>query len=223
MKTVQQARCLADSLVQTGKRLNLPVSALLTDMDQPLGQAIGNAVEVNETIDLLRGHGPVAVRDLTLQLSSQLLVAVGRCSDHESAADLLNRAWDSGSAMQKFEEMIAAQGGRIDGHLPIAARRDIVSKASGFVKAIDCQTIGECVVALGGGRRRKEDRIDPRVGIVWQATIGQSIDKGDVIGSLFADNADAGQWCERLSAAIELTDESVPTRPLVLERIEVNE
>ncbi|MEZ6089807.1 MAG: hypothetical protein R3C05_17625 [Pirellulaceae bacterium] len=148
-------------------------------------------------------------------------MSVGRCDDQASATALLNRQWDAGNAMRKFEEMVAAQGGRLDGHLPVATKHEIVSQRMGYLKAIDCRIIGQCVVALGGGRQRTEDSIDPRVGIVWRKKIGDRVEKGETIGWLHADSSDVDDWCLRLSNALVLTDETVNPRPLVLEQIGV--
>lgn len=220
MKSHADGRVLAQSLVETARPLQLPVTALVTDMDQPLGRAVGNAVEVNEVLDLLRGGGPSDVRELTLQLSAQLLVAVSVSETHDEALSRLCSAWDDGSAMQRFEKMIAAQGGQIRGELALASKSPIVSQRAGFVKAIDCATLGECVVDLGGGRRRAGDAIDPSVGIAVDVRIGDAVRVGQPLGFMFCRGGHADRWTTKLQQAFTITEEAVASRPLIIEHIQ---
>ncbi|WP_417732336.1 thymidine phosphorylase [Rosistilla oblonga] len=220
MKSETDALRLATSLVETGREMQLPVTALMTDMDQPLGRAVGNALEVNEVLDLLRGEGPVEVRELTLQLSAEALLAAKVCESRDQALLRLRRVWDDGSAMERFEQMIAAQGGRISGHLPVAAKHPIVAQRAGFVSAIECSTIGQCVVELGGGRRSAGDSIDPAVGVQVDVAIGERIESGQPLGFVFCSDTQAERWTKELQQAFIIADEVVAPRPLIIQRIE---
>lgn len=221
MKTTDQARELATSLIGTGGRLGLPVTALLTDMDQPLGRAVGNAIEVNEAIDCLAGDGPAEVRELTIRLAAEALVAAGRVATVDSARESLARSLDDGSAHERFARMVAAQGGRLERRLPLAKPQRLVAEAAGYVAAIDCQSLGELVVQLGGGRRRAEDTIDPSVGFESHVRIGDRVEPGDPLLTIYVPGSNADRvsvgpaWLE----AIHLSDESIARRPLVIDRI----
>ncbi|WP_417747858.1 thymidine phosphorylase [Rosistilla oblonga] len=220
MKSETDALRLANSLVETGTEMQLPVSALMTDMDQPLGRAVGNALEVNEVLDLLRGQGPGEVRELTLQLSAEALLAAKVCEARDQALLRLQRVWDDGSAMERFEKMIAAQGGRISGHLPVAAKHPIVAQRAGFVSAVECSTIGQCVVELGGGRRSAGDSIDSAVGVQVDVAIGERIESGQPLGFVFYSDDQAERWTKELQQAFIIADEVVAPRPLIIQRIE---
>lgn len=215
MKTTDTAIQLAQSLVQTGTAAGQQVSALLSDMDQPLGQAVGNAIEVNETLDVLAGAGPQTVRDLTLALGAQVLVDVGRYNDVAQAAAALDQALQSGAARERFEKLVAAQGGRLAGPLPLAPAQEVVATHEGFVQSLDCETIGRCIVELGGGRRQAHDPIDPSVGISMKVRIGDRIEKGQTLMTLHAAQ-DAERYLPLLHAAVILAEQAVPVRPLII-------
>lgn len=215
MKSVDAASQLAQSLVQTGAAAGLQVSALLTDMDQPLGQAVGNAIEVNETLELLDGGGPPEVRELTIALGAQVLVAVGRYNSVAQAATALDQSLETGAARQRFEKLVAAQGGRLAGPLPLAPAHDVVATRGGFVQALNCEMIGRCIVELGGGRRQMGDRIDPSVGIRVQVRIGDRIEKGQTLMTLHAAR-DSDRFTPLLGAAVVLAEHPVAARPLII-------
>src|SRR5207302_2282727 len=163
MKSEKDAVFLAELMVETGQRLGKRVSALITDMDQPLGRAVGNALEVAECIDVLNGHGPDDLRELSIVLSAWMFLLGKRVRSVAEGRELAEQMIASGKAREKFREMIRLQGGNaavIDdpGLLPQAAQKtDIKSPASGFVTAMMCEQIGTACVLLGGGRARKED------------------------------------------------------------------
>lgn len=218
MKTREDATALAKSLVSVGKAAGMPTIAMLTDMDQPLGTTVGNAIEVNESVDVLRGQSGV-VRDLTIELCAELLVEVSIDVTIDAARQRLATALDDGSAMERFEKMVAAQGGRLSHPLPLAPPHVITAKQDGYLAKLDCVAIGETVVALGGGRRKTGDALDHSVGIEVKHRIGDRIEKGAPILVLHAPAEQASDYAGRLAQGITLADEPVATLPLIGERI----
>lgn len=218
MKTHQDATSLAQSLVRVGKAAGMPTIAMLTDMDQPLGTTIGNAIEVNESVEVLRGR-PGVVRDLTIELCAELLVQVGIDTTIDAARRRLATALDDGSAMERFEMMVAAQGGKLSYPLPLSPPHVVTADRDGHLAALDCVAIGETVVSLGGGRRKTDDTLDHRVGVEVKHRIGDRIQKGTPILVLHCHAQHATEYAGRLARAITLADEPIATRPLVIERI----
>ncbi len=218
MKDRQQATALADSLVKTGAKAGLPTTALLTDMDQPLGMAVGNAVEVNETLECLEGTGPHEVNELTVQLCAHALVDCKRYKTLTEARDALWESLRSGAAKERFFKMIAAQGGSISGPLPLAPASEVVAQDSGFVESLDCERLGRSVVEMGGGRRKAEDSIDPEVGLEVLVRIGDKIDRGQPLIKIYNKN-NAANLTSELRNAITLTPEPVAPRPLIIDTI----
>lgn len=217
MKTVTEATALARSLVATGRRLGLGTTALLTDMDQPLGRAIGNAIEVNESWEVLTGGGPPEVGELTVRLAAQALVDSGRAESIPQASENLWRSLGDGTAAERFEQLIAAQGGKWSGPLRLAPAADVTLDQSGHVAGFDCERLGRCVVEMGGGRSRAEDRIDPTVGLEIFARIGDRVERGQTW--LRVHGHDPTSWIEPLRSAIRLVDHPLPPRALVLDTL----
>lgn len=218
MKTQQQATELAETLVRVGRQAGLPTTALLTDMDQPLGQSIGNAIEVNESVEVLQGLGG-EVRDLSIELCADLLVQVKVAATLDDARVRLAQAIDSGQAMERFERMVHAQGGRLNYPLKLAPATEIVAPRSGFLEHYDCEAIGEAVVAMGGGRRKKGDSIDHRVGIKIHGRIGDPVNAGQPILTLHSHIGQATDYRMGLGKAVQINETQVPRRPLILKRI----
>ena len=217
MKTLEDATELAESLVRVGGQAGLPTTALITDMSQPLGRTIGNANEVNESIEVLRG-GEGEVRDLTIELCAQLLVQASRTSSVDEAKLMLARALDSGKAMESFERMVSAQGGKLQYPLPVAAAQVIEAESDGYISDVNSQLIGETVVSLGGGRRKKGDRIDHAVGIEIHGRVGDKVSKGQPILTLQSHNHQSSEYVSALVGAITLGSSPVAPRKLVLSR-----
>lgn len=220
MKNLSDAQALAESLQSVGNAAGLPTSVLLSDMDQPLGKAIGNAIEVNESVAILQGrHRSDAalegVRELTIELGARLLCSVNVADDHAQAISRLSHAIDNGSAMQHFEHMVAAQGGRWEGDLDIAQSYSVEAPRDGFVKAFDCHKIGSTIVALGGGRRRLGDSIDPAVGITMHVRIGDRVQPGQPLLDLHCPPTRRNDYVKELSGAVVLSEQPVPARPLL--------
>ncbi len=224
MKTKEQARALARTMVDLCRSLGRDCVALLTAMDAPLGNAVGNAVEVRESIDVLRNGGPPDVRELTLLLGVEMLGLCG--ADARQARSRLEAALADGSALRRFAEVIEAQGGdaRVaddPARLPQPrCRREVCASRSGVLTALDAGEIGLSAVELGAGRARKEDAVDPAAGLLLRKRAGDEVRAGDPLAELHAASEgrlDAGE--ARFKAAVTIGD--VPPAPaaLVLERL----
>ena len=224
MKTREAARSLATRLVATSRSLGASAAALITDMNWPLGGAIGNALEVREACETLHGRGPADTRALTLELGAVMLRLAGAEPDDASARRRVEKVLDSGAAWERFVEMVRAQGGDTaslehPGRLhpaPIIAM--VPAPRDGVVAGCDCFAIGELVAGLGGGRRAKEDAIDPRVGLVVLRQPGDRVKAGEPLAELHLAGPDADA-VERAVACFHLADEGAARGEVVLERI----
>ena len=203
--------------------------ALLTDMDAPLGSAVGNALEVREAIDVLRGDGPPDVRELTLRLGVEMLIAgeaPGVGNDPLLARMRLETALADGGALKRFAQLIEAQGGDpavIDSPSKLPQPklvREVRSERSGVLTVLDAELVGLAAVELGAGRARKEDEVDHAAGLLLHKRVGDEVRSGDVLAELHAateSRLDAGEL--RLRAAVQLGDRAPERKPLILERI----
>jgi pyrimidine-nucleoside phosphorylase len=224
MKTREAARSLATRLVSTSRALGAGAAALITDMNWPLGGAVGNALEVREACETLRGRGPADTRALTLDLAAVMLRLAGAEADDGAARARAERVLDSGAAWEKFLAMVRAQGGdpgsveRADALHPAPIIAMVPAPAAGRVAACDCFALGELVVGLGGGRRAKEDAIDPRVGLVVLRQPGDAVRAGEPLAELHMAAPDGGA-VERAAACFTLADAAGARAPVVLERI----
>src|SRR5438067_344818 len=227
MKTLPDARLLARTLIDLCQAMGRPCTALLTAMDVPLGFAVGNAVEVAESIEVLRGRGPDDVRELTLRLGVEMLLLADVAPDGPSARRRLEAALADGSALRRFAQIVAAQGGDpavVDDprRLPRpSAVREVRLDRGGVLATLDAEQVGLAAVELGAGRTRKEDRVDPAAGVLLRKRRGDQVRAGEVLAELHAaDEArlDAGE--ARLRAAVALSDEPARAQPLVLERLD---
>ena len=219
MKTLDQARALARSMVDTGRRMGVPTVALLTDMNQPLGRMAGNAVEVNESVDALMGKGPADLMDVTLELGAELLVLTGCESSQVAARARLEKAISSGAGLEKFREMVAAQGGNLDAPRPVAPAQDVSSPRAGYIAAIDTEQLGRVIIELGVGRKKLGDVLDPSVGLEMLVRLGDKVDAGQPLARVFAKPDAAAKVKPDLLAAISIGDNSVKPPPLIVERI----
>ena len=225
MKTLDDARLLARTMVDLCRSMGRGCVALLTSMDAPLGSAVGNAVEVRESIDVLRNRGPPEVRELTLRLGVEML-RFGGTVDALAARARLEQALSDGSALRRFAEAIEAQGGDprvVDDPslLPQPrCRRDFHAERSGVLTAMDAEQVGLAAVELGAGRARKEDAVDPAAGLLLRKRVGDPVRAGEVLAELHAasdSRLEAGE--ARLRAAVAIGEAPQSDRPLVLERI----
>jgi thymidine phosphorylase len=220
-QTAAQARELATSLVQVAQGAGLPARALITDMNQVLGRSAGNALEVREAIDALTGEGAADERlvAVTLGLSAQLLHLGGLHGTLDAALAAARHALASGAAAERFARMVAALGGPPDvlrdARLPVApVQREVPAWRSGFVTAIDVRALGLAVVALGGGRQRSGERIDPRVGLADVIALGHALGAGEPLATVHAaSEGDAVAAVQAVQGALTLGDHPLPVPP----------
>jgi pyrimidine-nucleoside phosphorylase len=219
MKTLDDARALARSMVDTGKRMGVPTVALLTDMNQPLGRMAGNANEVNESVDALVGKGPADLMEVTLELGAELLVLAKRESLSAAARKRLKKAIASGAGLEKFHEMVAAQGGNLGAPRPIAPAHEIGSPWSGYDTKVDTERLGYVVINLGGGRRQLGDKLDLSVGFEMLVRVGDKVDSGQPLARIFAEHDAVSHVKRDLLASITVSDDPIDAPPLIVERI----
>ncbi len=222
MKTEEEALALASLMVDIGQDLGRLVRAVISDMSQPLGRAVGNALELREALDTLHGQGPADFRQHCLILASQMLLLAGQAQHAAEARARLERLLDGGQALAKFREWIAAQGGDLTyvddpTRLPSARHvENVKAPCSGYVAALDAREVGLTTMLLGGGRAKKGDRIDHAVGVVLHAKIGDLVTKGQPLLTIHAnDEARLFDAQQRLLAAYEWSDEPVEPPPLI--------
>jgi pyrimidine-nucleoside phosphorylase len=216
MKTREQATLLAHSLVNTGERMGVRTTALLTDMNQPLGRMCGNAVEVLESIDVLKGGGPADVRLLTLELCADLLVSTGVEKTQKGAVKRCAGLLNDGSAFERYCRMVRAQGGDPDAKLRVAKATDLVADTDGVVSAMDTEALGLVIISLGGGRRKMGDPIDHSVGLEMLVRIGDRVSRGTPLVKIFSEQPEAVM--PSLRAAIRISESGVAPE-LIVERI----
>ena len=192
MKTEEDAVQLAKAMVEIGNNVGRRTMAIISSMEEPLGYAIGNANEVREAIDTLKGEGPEDLKELSLTLASQMAVASGKVQTTEEARELLEKVIADGSALEKFKAFVNNQGGNgslVDQpeKLPTAKYNiDVLATASGYVDSIDAEQVGVAASILGAGRQTKEDEIDLAVGIILHKKVGDAVKEGDVLATLEA-------------------------------------
>lgn len=223
MKTPEDAAKLAAAMVAIGNQVGRRTVAVISDMDQPLGRTIGNALEVREAIEVLRGEGPDDLREVSLVLASHMLVLGGVAGDTESARERLEAAIASGEALRKLAALLAAQGGDPAvteelSRLPQAPLKlPVRATAEGYVQGIEAEAIGLAAMTLGAGRATKDDQIDYAVGIELSAKPGDFVSEGDAIATLYvrADDERAAGAIEAVRAAYRLGAERGPDRPLL--------
>jgi len=214
MKTLSSARELAERMVEIGTAEGVKTSALLTDMETPLGRTAGNALEVAESIEALDGGGPDDLREITLALADEMLDLAGVQADPQAALG-------NGTAKEKFEAMVAAQGGDLSQPLPKAsARRSVTASATGYVRRLDAHGVGIGAWRLGAGRSRKEDPVSEVAGIVCLKKEGDPVEEGEAVLELHAqDESRFAAAEEALKGAFEIAAEPPEPRPLIIEKI----
>lgn len=222
MKTQEDSFALAREMVRIGNGAGRKTIAVVSDMDQPLGCAVGNALEVREAVDTLRGCGPEDFVELCLTLGSCMLVAGGKAATEEEAEQILRAVIEDGSALDKLAEFIAAQGGDRElvyhpEKLPQASiTQEIESPADGYIQRIVCDEIGICSLILGGGRETKECAIDLSVGLVLHKKVGDAVKKGESLAVIHAnDQAKLDMAKERFLQAYTIASDPVEKKPLI--------
>jgi pyrimidine-nucleoside phosphorylase len=223
MKTLDQARLLAREMIEIGTRAGREVTCLLTDMDQPLGRAVGNALEIDEARDTVRGDGPVDVTELVLEACARLLAHSDLGVDVEEGRRRAEAAMSDGSALDVYERWIRAQGGDPDPEALERApvRRPVPAPRDGIVTGVGALAVGIAALELGAGRRTKTDEIDHAVGMLCFAKRGDTVLAGDDLAEIHArDDASAERAVAAVLAAYELGDEAPPDRGIVLDVVE---
>ncbi len=220
METEADAEALANLMVEIGRGVGRKVAAIIADMNQPLGNAVGNALEVKEAIETLHGGGPADFRDHCLTVGGKMIELAGKAPNLAAAQAMLAQSLDDGTAWTKFVEWATAQGGdraMLDdpGLLPQAPLVETVpAPHSGFIAAINAAEVGKTGVALGGGRTKKSDPIDYSVGIVHHAKVGDKVTQGDPLLTIHANSSDTLTAArERLLAAIDWSETAVTPPP----------
>jgi pyrimidine-nucleoside phosphorylase len=219
MKTAALARELAVSMVNTGKRMSVSTTALLTDMNQPLGRMVGNAVEVNESVAALEGQGPADLMEVTLALGAEILVSTKKSISIEAARQQLQQAIDSGAAREKFAEMVAAQGGNLDAPRLVAPPSPVTTNRAGYIAAMDAEKLGQAVIAMRGGRKQLGDELDLSTGFEMLVRLGDRVEVGQPLATLFAPPNLAVEGRQLLLSAIEIAEAPPIIGELILERI----
>ena len=214
MPDMGAARELAQTMVELGTSQGVRTSALLTQMDTPLGRAVGNAVEVEEAVATLRGEGPADLVGVTLALAAEMLRLAGVEADPAAALA-------GGQALDRYQQMIRAQDGDPDAPLPQAGHsQQIVAAESGWIRRLDARAVGVAAWRLGAGRARKEDPVSAAAGVICLAKPGEQVSRGQPVLELRADDEFRfGRAAEVLGGAIEIGAEPPPPGPVVLERI----
>jgi pyrimidine-nucleoside phosphorylase len=220
MSTLEKARELAEEMVAIGELSGRRVIAVLSPMDQPLGNAVGNALELREAVEMLHGVGPEDYRYHCLHLAAYMLILGQKAPDIETGLAMADRAMQDGSGWRKFRELVIAQHGDVSyvdnlDKLPMAKFIEpILTEKSGWVNSVNAREVGETSVQLGAGREKKGDPIDPAVGIMVCAKIGDAIEAGQTLFEIHANNAEKLlQAKERLKNAVEITEDRVERPP----------
>ena len=223
MKSEKDAAFLAELMVETGERMGKQVVALITDMDQPLGNMIGNGLEVVEVVEVLRGGGPDDLRELCLELAGWMLCLGGVAKTVAEGKQQSARLISSGQALGKFRQMVEMQGGDprvIDDVKRLPQAQSTVQVASpkpGYVGSLQCEQIGTACVILGGGRERKEDSVDPAVGIVLHKKVGDRVAVGEPLATIYYNaEARAARARQLIEESFQITDAApAAKRPLI--------
>jgi len=226
MKSQKDAAFLAELMVETGERMGKKVVALITGMDQPLGNMIGNALEVVEVVEVLRGGGPEDLRELCLELAGWMLHLGGVAHTVSEGKQQSAQVISSGKALEKFRQMIELQGGDprvIDDakRLPQALSTvQVVSAKTGYVASMQCEQIGTACVILGGGRERKEDSVDPAVGLVLRKKLGDRVAAGEPLATIYYNaEARAARARQLMEASIQIADAAPAANPPLIRQV----
>ncbi|HBE73133.1 MAG TPA: thymidine phosphorylase [candidate division Zixibacteria bacterium] len=227
MRTLDDSRKLAETMAAIGKGLGKRMRAVITDMSQPLGRAVGNALEIEECVECLRGGGPDDLMAVTYRLGAEMLVMGERANDLESGERILRQIVSSGQGLEKFREMVSAQGGDpkvADDPKKIMAQAkfaiNLKAGKGGYVNYMDTREIGMAGVGLGCGRLGMEDRVDPAVGFVFNCRIGDKVEARQELVTVLANDQGLGEHTgQRLAEAIVIGREKPAIPELILEAI----
>lgn len=227
MKDLESATSLAKAMVKIGKMAKRDTVATITNMNQPLGNAVGNSLEVIEAIETLKGKGPEDFTELCLELTAEILLVTGITDNIDTAKALAQETIDNGSALNKLKEMIIAQGGNpdvINDYSLFKEASEIIeltyqNEDPVYIEAIDAEEIGIASVMLGAGRQKKEDNIDHSVGIILNKKVGDELHSGDLIATVYANGKNTNEALKRILDAYTLTSEVVEKPKVILDTI----
>ncbi len=225
MKNIDDARKLAEIMVKIGDHFGKDTRAEISDMNEPLGFAVGNILEVKEAIDALHGKGPSDLKNICLESGSTMLVQAKIVETPEEGKALLSSKLASGAAFEKFRELVQAQGGDVTyidhpEKFPVAMySRQITASASGYVSRIDAMSIGLDAMKLGAGRETEDDKIDTTAGIVLAKKVGDKVNKGDVIATLYTEKPDYETVAKDITGSFQLSSTPVSVHPIIWDTI----
>jgi pyrimidine-nucleoside phosphorylase len=226
MKTPERARELARRMVEIGTACGKRVQALLTAMNQPLGRAVGNALEVIEVLEALKGRGPADLMEVSRELTARMFVLGGLDPGLEAGRARFDQALESGAGLRKFAEIIRGQGGNagvIEDYALLGRagqEESIVAREDGYVAALEAEAIGVASMRLGAGRERLDSVIDPAAGLVFEKKVGDAVEAGERLCAVYGnDRSRLAEVRARLRAAIRISPEPVPAPPMILESI----
>lgn len=229
MKTFEEAKALAQSLVRTGTAMGKNIVAVITDMSEPLGRTVGNFFEIEESLDCLEGSGPSDVMEITFRLGAWMLVVSGIAESVENGEALCRSAVASGKARELFFANVRRQGGDVDRLLALRGRfrsqfrAELRAEKAGFIESVDAWKIGLAGVHLGVGRNTTEDRVSPDVGFIFERKRGDRVGKGDIIAHVFGkDEACLGPAMELSRAAVSISAAAPKPKSLILEEISIS-
>ena len=226
MKNMESARELARTMVEIGKHLNRNTVAVLSDMSEPLGNAVGNSLEVKEAIASLHGKGPEDLMELCYTSGSIMLVQANICKTREEARERLHEVVENGEAFNKLLAMVKAQGGDIEYILhpekfEVSSKGiEIIAERSGYIKKLDALEIGIAAMKLGAGRETLEDKIDMSAGIILNSKVGSKVNKGDVLCVAYTNKDNVDDAIAQIKGAYEIVDEVIYTQPVIREIVE---
>lgn len=226
MKTLEESRVLAKAMVEIASHAGRRAAALITEMDRPLGCAVGNALEVMEACETLQGRGPDDLTELCLELAAGILVMAGKAENLEQAGRLAHGQIANGQAFEKFRQMVQAQGGDVsaltdyDALLAPVVRYEVRARQEGFLQSLNTEQCGIASVALGAGREKKEDAIDYSAGILLKKKPGDFVHAGDVLAEFHAASETLCRDAEEIfQNALQYGEQAPQLRPLILDRI----
>ena len=226
MEQLDDARTLAEAMCAIGRGLGKKVRALLTRMDQPLGRAVGNAVEIAECVECLRGDGPADLMELSIELAAEMVLMGGQATTIEQARDRCRLVIDDGSSLDRFRRLVIAQGGDPDAiddptQLPQPKGSiEVDSKRAGYVTGLSARPIGHATMLLGAGRARVDSAINPAVGVILHKKIGDRVAAGEPLCTVLVDGGPADLAAlELIGSAYTVGPERIAPEPLILERI----
>ena len=224
MQTKEEAKRLAQTMIEIGQHLGKDTRAAISNMNQPLGKAIGNSLEVIEAIDTLNGSGPEDLLNLCLKAGSHMLVQAKKCKNEESALKMLKRVIDTGQALDKFKEMVKYQHGNDEyiGNPELFTKAKLIievkAKQAGYIQTLEAKTLGIVSMKLGGGRQTKDDVIDHSVGIILNKKVGDQCKVGEVLAYIHANNEVSDELINELYGAYKIVDFFVE-KPILIDEI----